>query len=455
MIIAERFFVNQLTKRDIIMKVTEVSKFTGKAAADTVDAMAKELAAWVLSEAASHKGSGSFSVVVHSSQLGTDSAMVKRMLANPDFKSTFGKNLKSLGETYGHGVVGYVYDEVAECVTVSVRTGNAKKPVQAASSGKRKARRKGAPAPVAPVAPVATDETPTKEPSNQEVPEVPEAPKAPKIDPDYFYFDEDRKLRFEIAINASMNVWCVGESGTGKTEFVQRLLEGMKRSFVVTSFNGESCVDDLLGHYRIKGGDTEWVEGSLASAMKTGSVLVIDEVDAAPPEANLVLHRVLELRGGKPRSFFNVRNGEIVTAKEGFTILATSNTAGAGDFSGNFAGTQTQNQAFRDRFLFEYFDYPTKAIQRKILTIRTGANEAFIDQLTQFGALVRDGVNNGELATTVTMRSMLLMCEMHKRLVAANINLPHRIALDMGVLAKVVGTPDKAPFEELVNRVFG
>jgi len=276
---------------------------------------------------------------------------------------------------------------------------------------------------------------------------------------DYFYIDPTRKKKLTAAINACLNVWAAGPTGTGKSETYERLCEILKRESIKMSFNGESSADDLLGHYTLQGTETVWVDGALPRAMKAGAVLICEEIDAAPAECNLALQRVLEnRRDGKPRSFYNPRNGETVEAKPEFVVLATANTTGGGDYTGLYAGVQVQNAAFRDRFVFEYFDYLTPAMEKKVLTMRFPNMPAdMADKAVKFAGYARNAVNDGTIFTPVSTRTLLAFAQLYCVFREAKMGTKKALseALDSSIFYKSASPSDATALKEMAQRVFG
>lgn len=227
------------------------------------------------------------------------------------------------------------------------------------------------------------------------------------LEEDLFIFDPILQKKIEVVIARCRNLWLAGPTGCGKSEGLIRIMESKSITPCRINFNGESSVDDLLGHYVLREGKTEWIEGAMTRAMKTGVPLLCEEIDAAPAEANMVLLRVLEQRPDKPRSFYNARNGEEVTAVKGFCVLATANTAGGGDSTGLYTGTQPQNLALRNRFLYERMDYLPEAQEIHLLRKRSGLTEKLARGLVQFASSARMALKNGEIFTAVSTRSLL------------------------------------------------
>ena len=64
------------------------------------------------------------------------------------------------------------------------------------------------------------------------------------------------------------------------------------------------------------------------------------------------------------------KRGELIKPHPLFRFAATANTNAAGDETGLYQGTQRQNLAFADRFIFCELGYPDEATEEKLLADR-------------------------------------------------------------------------------------
>lgn len=153
---------------------------------------------------------------------------------------------------------------------------------------------------------------------------------------------EEAALR--SAMTAGMPALLIGETGTGKTTLAQQVARSLSRECVRVNLTGNITPEQLIGQVHISndGGTpvTAFREGIVPAAMRRGSVLVLDEINAALPDTLFVLHALLE---DTPRLFINETAQEILPAP-GFAVVATMNP------SHEYAGTRELNAALYSRF---------------------------------------------------------------------------------------------------------
>ena len=152
-----------------------------------------------------------------------------------------------------------------------------------------------------------------------------------------------------------------GLSGNGKTLTVEQACSQLGRELIRVNITVETDEDDLIGGFRLVGGETVWHNGPVIEAQR-GAVLLLDEIDLASNKI-LCLQSILEGKG-----VFLKKIGKWITPAKGFQVFATANTKGKGSDDGRFIGTNVLNEAFLERFpvTFEQ-EYPSPAIEAKIL----------------------------------------------------------------------------------------
>ena len=141
----------------------------------------------------------------------------------------------------------------------------------------------------------------------------------------------------------------VGETGGAKTalaEYISREYFGVEPEFI--SGYGDVNSYQVMGKMNLKNDDgtpvSDFVPGPIIRAMEAGKPLIIDEINAMPPEFLKRLNKILQL---KPGDTFTVQedSGREVTIKPGFVIIATAN-----EKSKRYKGVEDLSVEFQNRF---------------------------------------------------------------------------------------------------------
>lgn len=171
------------------------------------------------------------------------------------------------------------------------------------------------------------------------------------------------------------NIYVVGPKGAGKTRTILKIHENLDRPIYRVNISIETDEDSLIGGFRLKNGETVFDYGPVIRAMKEGATLLLDEIDLGHPQRLMCLQSILEGSG-----YHIKRTDERIFPKKGFKIIATANTKGAGDETGQYVGTQILNAAMKDRFsIFYEFDYPSESVEKEILSDQRSEIEEELD----------------------------------------------------------------------------
>jgi len=276
-------------------------------------------------------------------------------------------------------------------------------------------------------------------------------------DEDYFYYPPQAKhLQSLIMQRQPVLTW--GDAGCGKTSTVKRLaVDALGAQPVEMSLNGETSLDEFLGSYHMKSGDTVRYNGAALKAMVEKQPLIINELDVAVPEVLFCLQKVLE-RGEALFPQFCDEYGEPLSVNpwadhsdgrpSSFTVLATANTMGRGDASGMYRGTNLLNEAFLDRFWIFNFDYPPADEEAKILVKRVGVSTLQARCIAQVADLARRAFREGQqLGSSFSIRKSLRWAEAVARL---DCNMKEGFQL---AVMEAASPEDRAVLEEIYQRV--
>ena len=131
--------------------------------------------------------------------------------------------------------------------------------------------------------------------------------------------------------------------------------------------------------------------------------MLLDEIDLASNKI-LCLQSILEGKG-----VFLKKIGKWVAPWQmDSKSFATANTKGKGSDDGRFIGTNVLNEAFLERFpvTFEQ-EYPTTAIEQKILSKLCADDEDFCKRLADWADIIRKTFYDGGIEEIISTRRLV------------------------------------------------
>jgi MoxR-like ATPase len=228
----------------------------------------------------------------------------------------------------------------------------------------------------------------------------------PKKDPNFVPFGNYNDVETIIKTKIFYPVFISGPTGNGKSTMVEQICAKHKRPLIRVNLNMMTDEEQLIGSKTLENGNVEVVEGPVLIAMRTGTALLLDEIDAGSANTLLCLQPILE---GKPY-YFKLKNEMIVPA-EGFNVFATANTKGKGSDDGRYIGTNVLNEAFLERFAVTFEqDYPNAKTEQKIIEnlmdFYSCKDVEFAETLVKWADAIRRTFADGGVDENITTRRM-------------------------------------------------
>jgi cobaltochelatase CobS len=166
-----------------------------------------------------------------------------------------------------------------------------------------------------------------------------------------------------LANPAGDGLYLTGPTGAGKTSLVLQVAARLNWPVQTVTGHGRLELADLIGQFVLVAGETRFVHGPLAVAARDGHLLLVNELDLIDPAELAGLNDLVE----GAALVIPQNGGEIIRPHPKFRLVATGNSAGAGDATGLYQGVLRQNLAFFDRFRVVEVGYPDPALERAIL----------------------------------------------------------------------------------------
>ncbi len=189
---------------------------------------------------------------------------------------------------------------------------------------------------------------------------------------------------FESAYHNRLPVLLKGPTGCGKTRFMEYMAWRLQRPLITVSCHDDLTASDLVGRYLIRGGETVWIDGPLARAVREGAICYLDEIVEARKDTMVVIHPLADDRRVLPIE----KLGELVEADARFALAVSYNP-------GYQSLMKDLKQSTRQRFVALEFNYPDAALEAAIIARESGVELPLAQQLVKFAAMTRNLKGSG------------------------------------------------------------
>lgn len=228
---------------------------------------------------------------------------------------------------------------------------------------------------------------------------------------------------FSHCFSNKLPVLLKGPTGTGKTRFVEYMAHQLKVPLITVACHEETSSTDLTGRYILKGNGTVWQDGPLTTAVRTGSIVYLDEIAEARPDVIVAIHSLTDHR----RQLFLDKVPEEIAAIDTFMLVASYNP-------GYQRGFKELKPSTRQRFISLAFDYPKEHSEREIVERESGVDPADSKRLVRIANKIRN-LNELGLMETVSTRLVVDAAKL------IHSGLPKRLSVEVGMIQPL--TDDK------------
>lgn len=208
------------------------------------------------------------------------------------------------------------------------------------------------------------------------------------------YSESDEKA-LALAITEDMPALLIGETGTGKTSVIRYLAHKRQQGYTRINMHGYNTPDELIGSKSVKNGATYYEDGILTNAMRKGHIVVLDELNATPPDCTFIIHGLLD-----DDKRVSLPNGEVITPHKDFRFFATMNP--------DYEGTRSLNRAFMDRFhIVLHIDILDPEVEKKLIIERTGVTEDLAKGMVNVAWMARKAYREHKTMLMISTRTLL------------------------------------------------
>lgn len=246
---------------------------------------------------------------------------------------------------------------------------------------------------------------------------------------------EEHAQCLALAIQADLPTLLIGETGTGKTSVIRYLAFKRQQGYTRINMHGYNTPDELIGSKSVKGGATYYENGILTNAMLKGHIVVLDELNATPPDCTFIIHGLLD-----DDKRIALPNGDVIRPHKDFRFFATMNP--------DYEGTRSLNRAFMDRFsIVLNVDILPPDQEQVLLTTRTNVAKDLAEKMVQIAWLGRKAYREHKTMMMISTRTLLqwayLMTQGVENSIAYNIAVVNKAHVD-----------EKEAFTDFFNLIF-
>ncbi|MET0069651.1 MAG: CbbQ/NirQ/NorQ/GpvN family protein [Candidatus Thiodiazotropha sp.] len=255
--------------------------------------------------------------------------------------------------------------------------------------------------------------------------------------PEEYYFEKepyyepvkDEIAVFEAAYQNQLPVMLKGPTGCGKTRFMEHMAWRLKRPLITVSCHDDLIASDLVGRFLVKDGETVWVDGPLASAVRAGGICYLDEIVEARKDTTVVIHPLADDRRVLPME----KVGELLEASAEFCLAISYNP-------GYQSVLKDLKQSTRQRFVALEFDYPEPELEKRIIQNEAAVDAEMAARLVKFAHMTRNlkgsGLDEGA-STRLLVHAAKLIASGVEPVVACRAAVAQALTDDSDMLAAV------------------
>ncbi len=226
----------------------------------------------------------------------------------------------------------------------------------------------------------------------------------PALDP--YYVDlgmQYRLARLEVIrrehfADTPLHLALRGHMGTGKDHDLEQFAARLKTPYYRIPLTGEVRDITLIGSVKLHGdgkGGTEsrWQDGDITRALRGPAIVNLSELNAAGAETLFALHGLLDRHQA-----LELPTGEMVRLRSDVRIFGTLNPTDLRDY----AGTQTLNKAFADRWIIWEKIFPgVEDLAAMIKRRHPGMSSKVRDLVTKLAVEINTSFTAGDARTRV------------------------------------------------------
>ncbi|WP_280400882.1 CbbQ/NirQ/NorQ/GpvN family protein [Nocardia carnea] len=229
---------------------------------------------------------------------------------------------------------------------------------------------------------------------------------------------------FRAAARRGLPVLLKGPTGCGKTRFVEAMAHELGRELITVAGHEDLTSADLVGRFRLEGGETVWADGPLTRAVRAGGICYLDEIVEARQDTTVVIHPLADHRRELPID----RLGVALPAAPGFQLVISYNP-------GYQSVLKNIKESTRQRFVAIELGFPPAEVETEVVIREAGIDRETAVVLVELGNAIR-GLEGSPLREAASTRMLVLAAN----LVAEGLSL--RTAVGAAVVRALSDDPE-------------
>ncbi len=206
---------------------------------------------------------------------------------------------------------------------------------------------------------------------------------------------------FMAAYKKRLPVMLKGPTGCGKTRFLEHMAHRLSQPLVTVACHEDLTSSDLVGRFLLEGESTVWQDGPLTRSVKEGAICYLDEIVEARTDTTVVIHPLTDHR----RQLSLEKKSQIIEAHPDFMLVISYNP-------GYQTVLKDLKPSTKQRFVGLQFDYPSEALERKIVANESGGLDADrLQRLVAAGRKARALKDHG-LEEAISTRALVYAAEL-------------------------------------------
>jgi MoxR-like ATPase len=199
------------------------------------------------------------------------------------------------------------------------------------------------------------------------------------------------------------NTLLVGPTGSGKTELVSHIAKALNKELDIVDMGTVlDATASLAGVHRLNSAGVSEVElAPFAGYIQKGGIILLDEINRAPRDANNFVFPCLDSRRYLPVDVAGAGTARKINVNEETAFFGTAN------LGAEYSGTNTIDRALIDRFAIIELDYPKEEDEIEILKLRTGIDDKQASAIVKVSNQIRSQHKSQELSNAVSVRHTL------------------------------------------------